>query len=260
MSIFRTIALCISLIPTIAFANPGDEFLNEGIRLRLEKQYLLSAFHFSQARILGETDSIRSRGLMGYALDMKSLGEKKEYFEMLDRGIENSLEPYQYQFKLLKAIEFGDANDQFSPEDQFKIKLWKERKNIKTFRTILDQQPDDKSDQLQKLQLASSQNFKTPWIAGTLSAVLPGAGQLYIGSNQSAVFSFVVNAIFAAATYEFANKEFYAAATASGAIFSITYMGNIFNAVRSTHRLNEKVQQPAENQFYQLLFPELKVQ
>lgn len=84
---------------------------------------------------------------------------------------------------------------------------------------------------------------KSPALAGGLSAVLPGAGQLYVGRLNDAAASFLLNGAFIWATAE----SFRHHNTATGGILlffeSGWYVGNIYNAVSSAHKYNRRSEQ-----------------
>ena len=103
----------------------------------------------------------------------------------------------------------------------------------------------------------NSSDVKSPWISGGLSAVLPGAGQVYNANYQSALFSFILNAVFLGATIDFHNKSMDAAAAASGMVFSVVYGGNIVGSVQSSNDLNAAAREPSDRALKLQLFPEL---
>ena len=79
---------------------------------------------------------------------------------------------------------------------------------------------------------------KSPIVAGALSAVLPGAGQVYVGRHQDAVLAFILNGVLIWAAYEsFDNGE-----KVTGAVLSAVeagwYFGNIYNAMNNAHKYN----------------------
>ncbi len=84
---------------------------------------------------------------------------------------------------------------------------------------------------------------KSPALAGSLSAVLPGAGQLYIDRPGDAAASFLVNGAFLWATVE----AFRRGDDAVGGIFLFFeagwYTGNIYNAVNGAYKYNRISQQ-----------------
>jgi hypothetical protein len=98
---------------------------------------------------------------------------------------------------------------------------------------------------------------KSPAFAGVLSAILPGAGQIYAGSLQAAAVTFVLNGLFVAATVELARDEKYFTAAAAGTAASFFYVGGIMNAVDLAKRRNERDSEDEANALEKLLVPEL---
>lgn len=82
---------------------------------------------------------------------------------------------------------------------------------------------------------------KSPALAGTLSAVLPGAGYAYVGRWGDASAAFILNVLFAAATYELLEDDQYAAGYLVGAIGLGFYAGNIYGSVKAAEGFNLKV-------------------
>lgn len=84
---------------------------------------------------------------------------------------------------------------------------------------------------------------KSPVLAGGLSAVLPGAGQLYVGRPTDAAISFALNSVFLWATIEAFNND----NNVTGAILlffeSGWYLGNVYNAVNNAHKYNRRAEQ-----------------
>lgn len=84
---------------------------------------------------------------------------------------------------------------------------------------------------------------KSPGLAGGLSAVLPGSGQLYVGRPGDAAAAFLLNGAFIWATAEAFRKD----NDVTGGILlffeSGWYLGNIYNAVSSAHKYNRRSEQ-----------------
>ncbi len=84
---------------------------------------------------------------------------------------------------------------------------------------------------------------KSPALAGGLSAVLPGAGQLYVGRPRDAAVSFLLNGAFIWAAVE----AFHHDNNVTGGILlffeSGWYLGNIYNAVNSANKYNRAAEQ-----------------
>ena len=97
------------------------------------------------------------------------------------------------------------------------------------------------ADELEKESGRYAQiQHKSPWIAGSLSAVLPGAGQVYIGRPDDAILAFVLNAVLIWGMYEsFDNGE-----DVTGGLLTVVetgwYFGNIYNAVNGAHKYNKR--------------------
>lgn len=98
---------------------------------------------------------------------------------------------------------------------------------------------------------------KKPWLAGSLSALLPGAGQAYLGNYQSGLFAFALNALFLSATQELSKEGLHSTALASGAVFSIFYVGNITGSVQAARQLNEKNNAASLEELRRQYFPEI---
>jgi len=84
---------------------------------------------------------------------------------------------------------------------------------------------------------------KSPTLAGGFSAVLPGAGQLYVNRPGDALVSFLLNGAFIWAAVEaFQNDN-----NVTGGILlffeSGWYLGNIYNAVSGAHKYNRRTEQ-----------------
>ena len=119
---------------------------------------------------------------------------------------------------------------------------------------------DDAAARAEVARLAAdyqaARRTKRPWLAGTLSAVLPGAGQVYAGSWQAAAVSFVLNAAFIGATAELATRKLYLPSIASGLAASFFYVGNVINAADLAARRNEVLSQAPYRALEERLVPE----
>ncbi|MEZ4460249.1 MAG: hypothetical protein R3E66_11090 [bacterium] len=83
---------------------------------------------------------------------------------------------------------------------------------------------------------------KSPALAGVLSGVLPGAGQLYNGRPIDAVIGFVLVGLSAAGTwYAWEELDSIPVTVLGGAITLGFYSGTIVNAVVDAHRINAEL-------------------
>lgn len=96
---------------------------------------------------------------------------------------------------------------------------------------------------------------KDPAVAGTLAAILPGAGHLYVGRYRDAAVAFGLNAAFIASAVELFRKD----NNILGGIVSFVelgwYMGNIYSAAASAHKFNRRQRED----FIRSLWEELSV-
>jgi hypothetical protein len=97
----------------------------------------------------------------------------------------------------------------------------------------------------------------SPGFAAISSAIIPGAGQAYVGAYQSAVLSFLLNGILAGTTVALAQKDLPVPAVLSGMLFSFTYVGGIIGAHEAGEIRNRAAQSPFESQLFGDLFPAL---
>lgn len=82
---------------------------------------------------------------------------------------------------------------------------------------------------------------KSPQKAQLLNAFLPGAGYYYVGQRHTAVTSFVINSLFAAATVIFFQQHNYAAGLITLSLESGWYIGGINGAGLAAKQWNENL-------------------
>jgi len=85
--------------------------------------------------------------------------------------------------------------------------------------------------------------YKSPSVAGTLAAALPGVGHLYTERPTDALVSFLLNGLFIWSAVELFNDEKYV----TGGIVTFFelgwYSGNIYSAVSSAHKFNKRTRE-----------------
>jgi hypothetical protein len=227
--------ILIALLPLSGFADckASDGFFKEGRRYFEREQYLLSSTQFKIASQFACSPNEKSEALFGYALSMNKLGERGEVLTSLEDIEATSSTVVKPRANLLKYLELGAQNTSQLSSDQLKrVKLWEERS-------------------------FTLEHSKSPALAGVMSAVIPGAGQAYVGAWQSAAYSFLINALFLSAAIELQNKGLYATSLSAGVVFSVTYIGGIISSVQSAKTYNKNQTAPLESKMYQDLFPEL---
>ena len=99
---------------------------------------------------------------------------------------------------------------------------------------------------------------KSPLLAGSLSAILPGAGQAYVGHWSDAVLAFGLNAAFFWGTYEAFERDEDVLGCFLLALDTTWYFGNVYNAANGAHRVNRNRQKRFFENLdvrYGLMFP-----
>ena len=124
-----------------------------------------------------------------------------------------------------------------------------EQDNPQKARTLFSLLPQHQKELLfEDLETYQGLPQKSPFLAGSLSTILPGAGQAYTGRLQQAAVSFLLNGAFILGTIEAFNNENYAV----GGIllfFEIGwYGGNIYNAVNNAHKFNKRTKHEFKQQ------------
>lgn len=79
---------------------------------------------------------------------------------------------------------------------------------------------------------------KSPLVAGILSAIVPGSGQMYAGHYGDGVASLLLNGLFIAGTAVAIHQENYATAGVVGVIGLPFYIGNIYGAANAATKWN----------------------
>jgi tetratricopeptide (TPR) repeat protein len=83
--------------------------------------------------------------------------------------------------------------------------------------------------------------YKSPEIAGVLSALLPGSGQFYNERYQDGAYSFLINTLFILGAYKAYGQENYALGGLL-TLFEIGwYTGGIYGAVGGAHKYNDRI-------------------
>ncbi|MEN8686532.1 MAG: tetratricopeptide repeat protein [Desulfuromonadales bacterium] len=118
--------------------------------------------------------------------------------------------------------------------------IGKTRSELKNFRFNYPQ--DERSTGIQDafnlLDAFETQPKKSPALAGTMSAVIPGSGQAYAGNYQDGMMAFLVNGLFIVGTVAAIDNENYALAGIVGGVGLPFYVGNIYGASKAARKWN----------------------
>lgn len=232
MIFFNFLILLTSLFAQADCALKTDKLFDQGKSYYTNEQYLLAANQLATFTLLtcSEAQSLEARVFWARAL--YELNEAAEAERVILPVAKNQV--WESKVRIIRAW--------YQPE-------------LKQSLASVEQ---DRFFDFQR-QIGQLENIKKPWLAGTLSAVVPGAGQAYNGNFQSAIFSFVLNSIFLSATIELHREKIGAAALASGMLFSVVYLGNIMGSMDSSHSLNENYKRNDRERIRDEVFPELRL-
>jgi TM2 domain-containing membrane protein YozV len=81
---------------------------------------------------------------------------------------------------------------------------------------------------------------KSPLLAGLLSGILPGSGQLYNGRAGDALLAFFLNGLFIAGIIEAIDQDEAAIAGVLGFFEAGWYVGNVYGAINGAHKHNRQ--------------------
>ena len=130
---------------------------------------------------------------------------------------------YQSALILVDMEEWKRASEQFSQISEESV-LFAASRNFSSGLKHIDNLPG-----------------KSPAIAGTFAAVVPGAGHLYTERPRDALVAFLLNGAFIWAAVElFDNEEYVAGGVVT--FFELGwYSGNIYSAINSAHKYNKRI-------------------
>jgi hypothetical protein len=89
-------------------------------------------------------------------------------------------------------------------------------------------------------EIAEDLPWRSPALSGTMSAILPGSGQVYCGRYQEGFWAFFLCGAFAFASYEAFDHDLEwvgAATTLTGLSW---YSGNVYGAIGAAHKYNKR--------------------
>jgi tetratricopeptide (TPR) repeat protein len=91
---------------------------------------------------------------------------------------------------------------------------------------------------------------KSPGLAASLSAVLPGSGYFYAGRPGDGLSAFVINALFVAGLVEAIDRENDGLAILAGGFGLPFYVGNIYGSANAARKWNLSVRKESSEQIY----------
>ncbi|MEO5332645.1 MAG: tetratricopeptide repeat protein [Magnetococcus sp. YQC-5] len=100
--------------------------------------------------------------------------------------------------------------------------------------------------------------YKDPWVAGSMTAVLPGAGHLYLDRPKDAGLALLSNALLITGSVQAFSKGI----SGLGALLAVLeagwYSGTVFSAVSLAHKHNQRLRDDRVNGMGMFLKPDVK--
>lgn len=88
-------------------------------------------------------------------------------------------------------------------------------------------------------------------VAGMLSALVPGSGQVYSGQTMNGLYAFVSVVVLGSASFYYINQERYEVAVPVGALGLFLYGNNIYQSVQTARAFNTQQEQYLRNKLQQ---------
>lgn len=207
----------------------SKEHYNYAKSLYLSEQFTRAVYQFDS--LVNDPHTDRDHALAGLAASLWMLGDTKAAVNSL-----NEIKNKKLHEKLQTAFSVSSGDLKSLKSDEF-------TKMYLTELNELEAHPD-----------------KSPGLAGLLSAIIPGAGHVYLGAYQSAAIVLAFNLLTGISAIEFADKDLDAPAVASGVLFSIFYAGGIYSSYEGAKKINhQKILKP-KKELSARYFPILKLE
>ena len=221
-------------------------------RVRILESYVAGKWWPEAARAARETlgdaglpPELRCRTLELLGVCLMRMGDSAHARETLHSALETCQDPPARDRVRLLLAELGANLGQWGAAARALEAVEGEGPHARVAR--------EESARIHRGELSSRE--RSPWMAGALAALLPGAGHAYLGRWEDAALVFTVNGAFLGATVEALEKDQPALAGAMALAELLWYSGNIFGAVSSAHKHNRVLaQQWAEGTRSQLDF------
>lgn len=167
------------------------------------------------------------------ALYFKGLAEKEL------KRYENALSTFQ---EIIRTKSEGFADKSLYQSALIHLETEKWQKSKETFLLIPDSSPIYSSARTFSSGLERMDDIprKSPALAGSLAAILPGAGHVFTERYLDATMAFLLNGAFILAAVELVRHDIPAAAGVVAFFELGWYTGNIYSAVSSAHKYNER--------------------
>ncbi|HEY6438358.1 MAG TPA: hypothetical protein VIY47_17360, partial [Ignavibacteriaceae bacterium] len=91
------------------------------------------------------------------------------------------------------------------------------------------------------IDLSENPDYKSPALAGILSAVIPGSGKMYVGEWGDGITGLLITGLFAFLAYDNFKADHTARAWIFTGIGAFFYAGNIYGSIASAQIFNARI-------------------
>jgi TM2 domain-containing membrane protein YozV len=174
--------------------------------------------------------------LGNYDVSRRILGEMNE-----SKGVISSLRDFEMGGICMLKGEWSDAREQLNKVNPDIATV---NQQVTALLKICDNQ--------------ESHHFKSPFLAGVMSAIIPGSGKLYAGKTGEGIATMIATTGLGLITWENIHKLGFnhAKTIVFGTFFAATYISNIYGSVISVKIIENEYQDVLHNQIlFQLHIP-----
>jgi len=239
-------------------------------------QYNLASVEYERIVFLEPKDTLSKLKLIRtyrYLAEFKTaLNRIKEFFpyslnsvpeEFSDEYVRNTL----YENQLQKASEFLQTNItlKIGLKTEYQLGILIMQYQWTEARRFADENIGilDKTERFNKLNGIINEglntHYKSPFLAASISAIVPGGGKVYSGKLIDAIYSFLFVTSAAWLTYNSYHKNEFSFNSALIGSFALSfYSANIYGSAKSAKRYNQNKNQFFRNQAEDILLNDLK--
>jgi hypothetical protein len=211
--------------------NLAEALLAEGEYYRAVTEYKRVVNYFP-----GGAHATEAQERIGLALILG--GEPRQALKLAEAQLQNALPSSRDRWLVIRAIAWMDLD----AEEPFPLRrpnidharsdlravspAFPDRSRLDGFLTALNEPPDAPR--------------KSPLLAGTLSAVLPGSGSLYVGRYAEGALTFFLNALLISGTATAFHEHQEGLGVGLGVLALAFYGGGIYAAASGAHKSNDR--------------------
>jgi hypothetical protein len=214
----------------------AESLLSEGDTFSAATEYKRLLYHF------GEDKKLKKRALLGLGYSYISAARFSDaagVYETLFFEYSSPETRSLYGTTLYRANRYGEASGILLPGGESKNR---NDTSIATLAWLKEGARGFKAPELNEKIIDDyfAIEKKSAGLAGTLSALLPGSGHLYVERPRDALLAFLLNGLFIWGAFEAVEREEWGAAALLGGAELFWYSGTIVGSMNGAHKYNAR--------------------